>query len=100
MGNAQPASAFRGPSPELAMYSVDGFGLDAAWDEEQRLLWDTALSSGHQDAHHRLVGHRALGSVHQVPPDAPAAPARTALDAMATAKQLQDAGYTPANGAS
>jgi uncharacterized protein (DUF1501 family) len=82
MGNAQPASSFLGPSSELAMDSVDGFGLDAAWDEEQQLLWDTALRAVHDGA-----------------PTALAAPATTALDAMGTARQLQDAGYTPANGA-
>ena len=83
MGNAQPARSFLGPSSELAMYSVDGFGLDAAWDEEQQLLWDTALRAIHDGA-----------------PPTLAVPATTALDAMATARQLQEAGYTPANGAS
>ena len=82
MGNTQPARAFLGPTSELAMSSVDGFGLDAAWDEEQRVLWDAALRGVHAGA------PAALGN-----------PATTALDAMATARQLQEVGYTPGNGA-
>jgi uncharacterized protein (DUF1501 family) len=81
-GGAQAARAFLGPTPELAMASIDSFGLDAAWDEEQRLLWDAALRGLHVGA-----------------PPALAAPATTALDAMATARMLQRAGSTPANGA-
>jgi uncharacterized protein (DUF1501 family) len=78
IGDARPAQAFAGPSPELAMYSVDSFGLDAAWDEEQRLLWDTALRGVHAGA-----------------PAALGAPAKVALDAMSTTAQLAELGYVP-----
>lgn len=83
LGDARPAQAFSGPSPELAMYSVDSFGLDAAWDAEQRALWDLALRGLHTGA-----------------PAALAAPADVALSAIATTAELQEAGYTPENGAS
>ena len=58
------------------------FGLSAAWDAEQEALWDAALRGVHDGA-----------------PPVIAAPAFTALDALSTASQLRDAGYTPANGA-
>ena len=32
IGSGMPAPAFLGTNPELAMWSVDSFGLDAAWD--------------------------------------------------------------------
>jgi uncharacterized protein (DUF1501 family) len=83
IGDGRAADAFTGPTPELAMYSVDSFGLDAAWDAEQRVLWETALEGVYRGA-----------------PEALAAPARVALQAMSTAATLQDLGYTPANGAS
>jgi uncharacterized protein (DUF1501 family) len=82
IGDARPAQAFTGPSQELAMYSVDSFGLSAAWDQEQRLLWDAALRGIHAGA-----------------PGALAGPATTALDAMGTAVALEEAGYSPGNGA-
>ena len=82
MGSSMPAAAFLGPAPELAMWSVDSFGLDAAWDADQRQLWDTALRGLHEGA-----------------PSALADPATAALGAMATAAELQDAGYLPENGA-
>ena len=78
IGDGRPAHAFSGPAPELAMYSVDSFGLDAAWDEEQRLLWEAALRGVHQGA-----------------PDALASPAEVALDAMNTTAELRDLGYVP-----
>jgi uncharacterized protein (DUF1501 family) len=83
LGDARPAQQFNGPSPELAMYAVDSFGLDAAWDAEQRALWDVALRGLHQGA-----------------PAALGAPADVALSAIATTAELQEAGYTPENGAS
>jgi uncharacterized protein (DUF1501 family) len=83
VGDGRAADAFAGPSAELAMYSVDSFGLDAAWDAEQRLLWETALRGVHAGA-----------------PDALATPAAVALDAMATTAELKEIGYAPANGAS
>jgi uncharacterized protein (DUF1501 family) len=82
LGSSMAAPAFRGPSPELAMWSVDSFGLDAAWDAEQRGLWDAALRGLHTGA-----------------PDALKAPAKAALGALNTTSALQDAGYTPENGA-
>lgn len=78
LGDGRPAHAFSGPAPELAMYSVDSFGLDAAWDEEQRLLWEAALRGVHQGA-----------------PDALGTPAEVALDAMATTAELREVGYVP-----
>ncbi len=78
IGDGRPAHAFSGPAPELAMYSVDSFGLDAAWDEEQRLLWEAALRGVHQGA-----------------PDALSAPAEVALGAMATTAELREVGYVP-----
>ena len=83
IGDGRPAFALSGPAPELAMYSVDSFGLDAAWDEEQRLLWEAALRGVHAGA-----------------PDALATPAGVALDAMATTAELQQVGYVPDPGAS
>jgi uncharacterized protein (DUF1501 family) len=82
MGSSMPAASFLGSAPELAMWSVDSFGLDAAWDAEQRQLWDTALRGLHDGA-----------------PPALAQPATAALGAIATAAELQEAGYLPENGA-
>ncbi|MEA2555307.1 MAG: hypothetical protein QOI60_638 [Actinomycetota bacterium] len=82
MGNDLPASMFLGPAPELALYSVDGFGMDAAWDAQQRALWTAALRGVHTGA-----------------PDVLATPANAALDALSTAATLQELGYVPANGA-
>jgi hypothetical protein len=73
---------FLGPSPELAMWSVDSFGFDAAWDDEEAAMWDSALRGLHAGA-----------------PDVLAAPATGALDALTTTTALQVAGYTPENGA-
>jgi uncharacterized protein (DUF1501 family) len=82
MGSSLAASAFLGPSPELAMWSIDGFGLDAAWDEDERLKWDAALRGVHTNA----------GAGLRDPVDA-------ALDALGVTAQLQVAGSTPENGA-
>jgi len=82
IGNGLPATAFLGPSPELAMWSIDGFGLSAAWDNDERLRWDAALRGVHTNAATVLR-----------------APATAALDALATASLMEQAGYTPANGA-
>lgn len=82
VGSGMAAQAFSGPAPELAMYSVDSFGLDAAWDADQRALWDTALRGLHAGA-----------------PPALGAPAQVALAAMATTAELKEIGYTPENGA-
>ena len=82
IGNGLPATAFLGPSPELAMWSIDGFGLSAAWDDDERLRWDAALRGVHTNA-----------------PAVLRAPATAALDALATTAIMEQAGYTPANGA-
>ena len=82
LGSNSAASAFLGPAPELAMWNIEGFDLSGAWDAEQEALWDAALRGVHDGA-----------------PPVIAAPAFTALDALSTASQLRDAGYTPANGA-
>jgi uncharacterized protein (DUF1501 family) len=82
LGSGMAAPAFRGQSPELAMWSVDSFGLDAAWDAEQRGLWDAALRGLHTGA-----------------PEALKAPAQVALGALDTTAALQESGYSPENGA-
>jgi uncharacterized protein (DUF1501 family) len=82
VGSSMAASAFLGPTPELAMWSVDGFGIDAAWDAEQRARWDAALRGLHHGA-----------------PPALAEPAQVALGALATTAELQEAGYLPEHGA-
>ena len=82
MGSSLAASSFLGPNPELAMWSVDSFGHDAAWDATERARWDTALHSLH------------AGAADTVGP-----PADLALEALATTAALADAGYTPAHGA-
>jgi uncharacterized protein (DUF1501 family) len=83
MGSGLPASAFLGTSPELAMWSIDGFGLDAAGDDDaEREKWDAALRALHDGA-----------------PDMLAGPTTTTLDALQTTSALRAAGYVPANGA-
>lgn len=78
MGSGLPASAFLGNAPELAMWSVDSFDLSGAWDNTERARWRKALTTLHSGA-----------------PKAIGAPATTALGALATANQMQDADYTP-----
>jgi uncharacterized protein (DUF1501 family) len=82
MGSNSAAPAFLGPAPELAMWNIDGFDLSGAWDATEEARWDGALRALHDGA-----------------PPVIAAPALTALDALSTASQLRDAGYSPANGA-
>lgn len=83
MGSNTAAAAFLGPAPELAMYSIDGFGLSGVNDSELASRWDPALRAVHEGA-----------------PDVITAPALTALDALSTAASLGSAGsYVPANGA-
>ena len=82
MGSNTAASAFLGPNPELAMWSVDSFNLDGAYDVTQMALWDAALRGLHAGA-----------------PDILADPSSTALDALADATALQGTPYVPANGA-
>lgn len=78
MGSSMAASAFRGPSPELAMWSVNDFELSGAWDLTERERWTTALIALHGGA-----------------PTAVGDPAATTLSALSSAAQMQDAGYTP-----
>lgn len=82
MGGGLPASSLTGPNPELAMWSVNSFELDGAWDATERQRWDTALRK-----------------LHDGVPAAIADPAMITLGALTTTGQLKDAGYTPANGA-
>jgi uncharacterized protein (DUF1501 family) len=83
MGSNTAAAAFLGPAPELAMWSIDSFGLDGAGDDTEMARWDTGLRGVHDGA-----------------PDVIAAPALTALDALGTAATLGTADdYVPANGA-
>ena len=49
------ADMFTGPSPELAMWSVDDFQLSAAYDATERDRWSTALTSLHHGAPKDLV---------------------------------------------
>ncbi|MEO8106743.1 MAG: DUF1501 domain-containing protein [Actinomycetes bacterium] len=77
MGSSMAASAFRGPSPELAMRSVDDFDLSGAWDANERRRWSDALTGLHDGA-----------------PTAVAAPAATTLGALAGAAEMQDAEYS------
>ena len=66
------------------MWSVDSFGLGAAWDDGRSA-----------DA----LGRAPCAALHTARRPSLAAPASTALGALETAAQLQDAGYVPANGA-
>ncbi len=79
MGSSLPPTSLLGPAPELAMWSVDSFGLDAAWDDTQLARWNDALHALHDNA-----------------PLMVSAPATGALGALVTASDLQAAGYTPA----
>jgi uncharacterized protein (DUF1501 family) len=82
MGSNTAASSFIGPSPELAMWSVDSFNLSGAWDVTQMGLWQAALSGLHAGA-----------------PDVVAAPSVTALDSLSQVAALQANPYVPAHGA-
>ena len=82
LGSGMAASSFIGPTPELALWSVDSFELSGAGNTTERQRWQ-----------------QALRGLHAGSPTAVGGPATTTLDALATAGSLQDAGYTPANGA-
>lgn len=71
-----------GPQPELTVSSLDDFRLYAAWDATEQRRWTTALSA-----------------MHRTVPASVAAPARTALGAMATATRVRAGTATVANGA-
>jgi len=82
VGSGMASTAFIGPSPELAMWSVDGFELSGAGNPTELARWDKVL--------HALYAKSTpmLGK-----------PARAVLGALATTAQMSAAGYTPANGA-
>ncbi len=82
IGGSDSEEAWLGPVPDLAMWSVDGFGIDAAYDDNQRAMWDAALRGLHEGA----------------PPNL-SLPAGVALDALNTTAQLKALGYIPDNGA-
>jgi uncharacterized protein (DUF1501 family) len=82
VGSELADSSFVGPSPELAIYSIESFGLGAAWDAGELTKWDTALRAMHSGA-----------------PDVIGAPAATALDALAAIQPVKGAGNAPSNGA-
>lgn len=82
MGATTAPRSFLGPTVELALRSVDSFGLNAAWDATEATRWTTAL--------------RAL---HTTGSSAVTVPARATLGALARTGAMKAAGYTPANGA-
>ena len=83
MGSNTAASAFLGPSPELAMWNIESFNLDGTWgDPTQQAKWDAAL---------RSLNDGAPATVN--------APSVTALDALAKAASLPGSGYVPDNDA-
>ncbi|WP_392541962.1 DUF1501 domain-containing protein [Oryzobacter telluris] len=82
VGSSTTPRSLLGPSADLALRTVDSFQLNGAWDATETTRWATALRALH------------AGSADQV-----GVPARTTLDALATAAALKTAGYTPANGA-
>lgn len=83
MGSNSAAPAFLGPAPELAMWSIDSFGLEGTGNPTEQARWD-----------------RALRGIHAGAPAVIESPATTALDALTTAASLGTADdYVPANGA-
>lgn len=82
IGSTSAPSSHLGPTPELAMRSVDSLSLSGAWDAAESTRWTTALRALHAGA-----------------PAAVGVPARATLDALSTASALRAAGYTPENGA-
>ncbi len=82
VGSGMASTAFIGPEPELAMWSVDGFDLSGAWDATERQRWD-----------------KVLNALYAGSPTMLGKPARAVLGALATTAQMKDLGYTPANGA-
>ena len=81
IGDGMAAAMFTGPSPELAMWSVDDFQLSAAGsDAVERARWSTALTSLHHGAPSSLV-----------------APVTTTMEALDTTAALKSTGYPPAS---
>ena len=83
VGSASAPPSFAGPTPELALRSVDDFTLWGTWNQTEYDRWTTALRAVHAGAPQHLAGA-----------------ASTTLGALATTSELESAGYTPANGAS
>ncbi|NHA67232.1 DUF1501 domain-containing protein [Phycicoccus flavus] len=83
IGATSAPRSFIGPTPELALRSVDSFQLSGPWDAAETTRWTTALRALHAGA-----------------PDQYAVPATSALGALATTAALKASGYAPANGAS
>lgn len=81
VGSTMAALSLSGPAPELAMRDVDGF----------------ALSGGNGEVNARLTA--ALRAAYASAPPAQAAPAISALGALATTAKLAASKYVPANGA-
>ncbi|MGX6605860.1 DUF1501 domain-containing protein [Micromonosporaceae bacterium Da 78-11] len=79
LGSAMPARVLAGPAPNIGLTSIDAFTLNG--EAENRPFAAT------------------MAALYVGAPDALAATAGQMLGALGTAKTLQAAGYTPANGA-
>ncbi len=82
VGGTMVPRALSGPSPELAMGSLDRFEVAGAWDDREAARWQAALTGMHAGAPAQL----------RVPAEAKLAAAQTAASVRATA-------YVPAGGA-
>ena len=56
IGSGMRGARVPGAFPELAIYSVDSFGLDAAWDADELSRWNAALRGLHSGAPDLLLG--------------------------------------------
>ncbi|MDX6208000.1 MAG: hypothetical protein QOE24_391 [Frankiales bacterium] len=74
-------SSFLGSAPSITLGSVDDFGLDGAWNAQERQRWSKALRTFYKGQHHTVAG-----------------PANSTLDAFGVTAALKN--YQPANGAS
>ncbi|MGO4660902.1 DUF1501 domain-containing protein [Terrabacter sp. 2TAF16] len=82
VGAATTPPSMIGPSPELAVRSVDSFVLSGAGTPAEEARWATAINALYAGA-----------------PQALAAPAKAAMEAVSTMSGLKAAGYVPAKGA-
>ena len=82
VGAATTPPSMLGPSPELAVRSVDSFVLSGAGTAAEETRWATAMNALYAGAAPAL-----------------AAPAKAAMEAVSTMSALKAAGYVPANGA-
>jgi uncharacterized protein (DUF1501 family) len=55
VGNSMASAMFTGPTPELAMWSIDDFQLSAAYNDTEQARWSTALTSLHAGAPRNLA---------------------------------------------